>query len=215
MTTNQADESHNTGDEPQDERKRVKSNGKDPWWPVWKADLVSDHCVRQLSMAAFGLWMRILLDMALDGESGEISGTAEKLARSYGIRVSEFSEWAVEIGVSGTGDVITKNNKHTFVINKTSDQSEWQIDNKTFFIIRNRRMLRERRKELATSEKRAEAGRKGMAKRWSADNKPIAKSRAGQNSKTVTNPLYLSSNSISQSDSDAGSENSEEKALDL
>jgi hypothetical protein len=166
-------------------------------------------------MAAHGLWINLLLHMALDDESGEVSGTAERLARTYRIGASEFIELITELAETGTADVYNKNNKRLFVNNKTNDQSEWQIDNKTFIIIRNRRMYRKHCKDLDISEKRAEAGRKGMSKRWSADNKQITKSPASQDNKRVSNPLYLSCNSISQSDSDSGSENREEEALDL
>jgi hypothetical protein len=119
-------------------------------------------------MAAFGLWMRLLLDMAIDDESGEVSGTAERLARSYGCSSSEFIDWLNELAESGTADVFRIGSDSLPVF--WYGQSEWPLDGQTDrVIIQNRRM----RKALNKSKKRSEWGKKGAAKRWQNHRQPV------------------------------------------
>jgi hypothetical protein len=199
-------------EEPQDERKRVKSNGKKPWMPLWYLDWKSDPCLSKCSMAAQGLWLRICIDMFIDDESGEIKGSAKMLARSYGISAAEFSEWASELAESGTADVSKMGSDG--VAKKMDGVTGWQINGVTDrVIIHNRRM----RKALNKSKLCSEAGKKGAETRWRNDRVTHSEPEWRSDSDPLSLSLQSTSQSLStseQSQSDSQAESvSEELAV--
>jgi hypothetical protein len=170
--------------------RRVKGNGRDHWMPVDAKDWLNDQCLSMCSLATQGVWIRMLLVMWLNDKRGELIGTIAQLALKIGRSPDEVRPAVTELQETGTADV--------FVVKQMpskSSQPEQNVQANEQLIIRNRRMHREYSKSLTTSEKRAEAGRKGglLAQ---ANFKQNAEARVKQtSSSTSTSPSTSPSSS--------------------
>jgi hypothetical protein len=188
-----------------------------PYMQLWVADWMQDPCLRQCRLATQGAWFQFICDMHNNGQTGEARGTIERFARQRGCSGSEMQEVIDDLAATGTADVLViangqngdgKNGKRLLPYGKTESsddgKTEWQIDSKTVFVLRNRRMWRKHQKSLNISEIRSEIGRKGAEKRWKSDGKhmanPNGKNETASDGKGMANPLTLAMNSDSGSD---------------
>lgn len=111
---------------------------------LYTGDWLKD--TRVLSVAARGCWADALC--FLNEHAGTVTWPLQSFAKFWGMSNEESREILDELAITQVGNV------------------EWQNDGKTLAKLSNRRMLREIQKRAETKEKRAEAGKKGAARRW-------------------------------------------------
>jgi hypothetical protein len=143
---------------------------KNPWVKWFWQDYDSDTGLRSSSLAAQGLWMRMLSIMAKSRNFGFLLDGEEKM---------DSKTLAKQVGES-----------QAVVESLIAELFQHGVPSKTIGgIIFNRRMAR----ESSLSELKAKAGRLGASKRWQKDGKPLAKGMANPMAGSASASSSLSS----------------------
>lgn len=135
---------------------------KNPWDPWFWQDYDSDPNLRACSLAAQGLWMRMLCIMAKSEKKGYLMINGKPVDSKLLAKLVGEEESIIE-----------------GLINELKEYGVPSIDEEG--VIFNRRMVREAKKRSA----RSEAGKKGMASRWKRYNKSYNKSCKKDDNKSM------------------------------
>ena len=188
---------HNVGTAEQEE---IKLH----WFPLEAKDWLTDSRLSLCSPTTRGIWIDAICVMWLNGQSGELTGTAAQLARMCRCSEPEMREALIELFETGTADILlpSKNEANRFcLLSKTQAngteilQANLQANLKQ--ILRNRRMY----KAHGISQIRSEVGRKGGSKTQANG---LAKMKQVHQANRQANGKQ-SSSKRSDSDSESGS----------
>lgn len=130
-----------------------------PWMKWFAADWLNDPQLSLCTPATRGVWSDLVSVMHLSGQTGELSGTSDQLARVARCSAAELAHALTDLRTTGAADVTERNGIVTVV---------------------NRRMSREHKKRQADAARQDRARRRRQSRSYHADDPPESIEVRGQ-----------------------------------